>query len=178
MENNETNVPRIIAMANMKGGVGKTTSTICTAIALNKLGRKVEVRDIDPQGSATLWAAKARAAGEPLPFDVRVANRFTVTMPPSDPDTWVLIDTPPSQSDLIAAADGRRGRHRGRTRTRPGPKGTDGRRRRTRRGSHEPRRSALTGKGLSQDGRDRRMDRRSDSHKAGARTGRAKAVSR
>ena len=43
MENNETNVPRIIAMANMKGGVGKTTSTICTAIALNKLGRKVEV---------------------------------------------------------------------------------------------------------------------------------------
>ena len=64
MENNETNVPRIIAMANMKGGVGKTTSTICTAIALNKLGRKVEVRDIDPQGSATLWAAKARAAGE------------------------------------------------------------------------------------------------------------------
>lgn len=66
----------------------------------------------------------------------------------------------------------------GRTRTHPGPKGTDGRRRRTRRGSHEPRRSALTGKGLSQDGRDRRMDRRSDSHKAGARTGRAKAVSR
>ena len=80
---NETNVPRIIAMANMKGGVGKTTSTICTAIALNKLGRKVEVRDIDPQGSATLWAAKARAAGGPLPFDVRVANRFTVAMPPT-----------------------------------------------------------------------------------------------
>ena len=104
MENNETNVPRIIAMANMKGGVGKTTSTICTAIALNKLGRKVEVRDIDPQGSATLWAAKARAAGGPLPFDVRVANRFTVAMPPEDPETWVLIDTPPSQSDLIAAA--------------------------------------------------------------------------
>ena len=101
---NETNVPRIIAMANMKGGVGKTTSTICTAIALNKLGRKVEVRDIDPQGSATLWAAKARAAGGPLPFDVRVANRFTVTMPPSDPDTWVLIDTPPSQSDRIVDA--------------------------------------------------------------------------
>ena len=47
MENNETNVPRIIAMANMKGGVGKTTSTICAAIALNKLGRKVEVRDMD-----------------------------------------------------------------------------------------------------------------------------------
>ena len=97
-------IPRIIAMANMKGGVGKTTSTICTALALSRLGRKVEVRDIDPQGSSTLWASKARAAGGPLPFDVRVANRFTVAVPPSDPDTWVLVDTPPSQSDLIAAA--------------------------------------------------------------------------
>ena len=97
-------IPRIIAMANMKGGVGKTTSTICTALAPSRLGRKVEVRDIDPQGSATLWASKARAAGDPLPFDVLVANRFTVAVPPSDPDTWVLVDTLPSQSDLIAAA--------------------------------------------------------------------------
>ncbi|MBF9690493.1 ParA family protein [Bifidobacterium dentium] len=101
---NGTIVPRIIAMANMKGGVGKTTSTICTALALSRLGHKVEVRDIDPQGSATLWAAKARATGEPLPFDVRVANRFTVATPAADPETWVLVDTPPSQSDLIAAA--------------------------------------------------------------------------
>lgn len=101
---NNTHVPRIIAMANMKGGVGKTTSTICTAIALTRLGMKVEVRDIDPQGSATLWSAKAESAGDPLPFDVKVANRFTVAMPPADPETWVLIDTPPSQSDLIAAA--------------------------------------------------------------------------
>lgn len=45
---------RIITMANMKGGVGKTTSTIYTAMALHRLGEKVEVRDIDPQGSATL----------------------------------------------------------------------------------------------------------------------------
>ncbi|OZG62561.1 chromosome partitioning protein ParA [Bifidobacterium lemurum] len=103
--NDKQNRPaRIIAMANMKGGVGKTTSTICTAMALSKLGHKVEVRDIDPQGSATMWAARAERAGRPLPFQVAVANRFTVGAPAADPDTWVLIDTPPSQSDLIAAA--------------------------------------------------------------------------
>ena len=75
---------RIITMANMKGGVGKTTSTICTAMALHRLGEKVEVRDIDPQGSATLWAEHAREAGTPLPFEVKVANRFTVGQPPED----------------------------------------------------------------------------------------------
>lgn len=95
---------RIITMANMKGGVGKTTSTICTAMALHRLGEKVEVRDIDPQGSATLWAEHAREAGTPLPFEVKVANRFTVGQPPEDESTWVIIDTPPSQSDLIGAA--------------------------------------------------------------------------
>ena len=51
-------IPRIIAMANMKGGVGKTTSTICTALALSRLGRKVEVRDIDPQGSVFVFNKK------------------------------------------------------------------------------------------------------------------------
>lgn len=86
---------RIITMANMKGGVGKTTSTICTAMALHRLGEKVEVRDIDPQGSATLWAEHASEAGTPLPFEVKVANRFTVGQPPEDESTWVIIDTPP-----------------------------------------------------------------------------------
>lgn len=97
-------LPRFISAVNTKGGVGKTTSTIGTALALVRLGYKVEVRDVDPQGSATLWAMQAREHGTPLPFDVRVANRLTVGEQPDDPDTWVLIDTPPSQSDLIGAA--------------------------------------------------------------------------
>ncbi len=97
-------LPRFIAAVNTKGGVGKTTTTIGTALALVTLGYTVEVRDVDPQGSATSWAMQARQGGTPLPFDVRVANRMTVGEPPADPDTWVLIDTPPSQSDLIGAA--------------------------------------------------------------------------
>lgn len=57
---NNTHVPRIIAMANMKGGVGKTTSTICTAIALTRLGMKVE-----RSGTSTRRAAQRSGRQKP-----------------------------------------------------------------------------------------------------------------
>lgn len=104
LRTNATERGPIVAFVNTKGGVGKTTSALQTAAGLIRLGRRVEVRDIDPSGQATAWAQTATKTGNPLAFPVLPANMRSVGQPADDPTTWVLIDTPPLQAEVIDAA--------------------------------------------------------------------------
>ena len=61
---------RVFCVANQKGGVGKTTTTVNLAAGLARAGKRVLLVDLDPQGNATMGSGIDKRRLDPSIYDV------------------------------------------------------------------------------------------------------------
>src|SRR4051812_16968997 len=94
-------MPRILSIANQKGGVGKTTTAINLGTALAAVGEEVLIVDLDPQGNASTGLGIARRQGQ--------NSSYHVLMGEAELDQVIVssriprLDCAPSTMDLLGA---------------------------------------------------------------------------
>ncbi|GGG32154.1 ParA family protein [Chelatococcus composti] len=91
--------PRVLALANQKGGVGKTTTAINLGTALAAIGERVLIIDLDPQGNASTGLGIDRKSRRVSTYDVMTASATleAAALPTAVPGLSVA----PSTLDLL-----------------------------------------------------------------------------
>jgi len=97
---NGKKVTRIISIANQKGGVGKTTTSVNLSASLSMLGKQVLLVDLDPQGNATMGCGINKND-----LSVSIFDWLTTTKPVEEiiKETGAGFHLLPSNSDVTAA---------------------------------------------------------------------------
>ncbi len=99
---------RIITVANQKGGVGKTTSSVNMAAAIAQSGRNVLLIDLDPQGNASTALGVDHREGTPGVYEVLMGESSVaevVRACPEVPNLWAVpatIDLAGAEIELVA----------------------------------------------------------------------------